>query len=395
MPAFRYQALDTAGRTEKGVLQADTARAARATLRERGLHPMAVAALADDRAQARLSARAQVLFARQLATLFNAGLPLDEVLAATADGADPATRGIALALRAKVMEGSSLARALADFPASFSLLFRASVAAGEQAGRLGHILDRLADHLDAGAALRRRLLAALAYPALLLLVALLVVAGLMLYVVPEVTAVFLRSGQALPWATRALLAISAGLGAALWWLLPALALGAAALAARWRAPVFVAWRHRLWLRLPWLRGLLHGREAGAYLRTLALLGGAAMPLLDAMRLAAETVGNVHLRADLALAATRVREGAALSRALAQCGWFPPLALRLIGSGERAGRLDAMLGEAAAQLDRALDATLSVLLAMLAPLVILLVGALVLFIVLAILLPIFQLNQLVQ
>lgn len=395
MPAFRYQALDRAGHTEQGVLQADTARAARAALRERGLTPMTVVALAEDRTQVRLSARAQVLFARQLATLFNAGLPLDEVLAATADGADPATRSIALALRAKVMEGNSLARALADFPTSFSPLFRASVAAGERAGRLGPILERLAHHLDAGAALRRRLLAALAYPALLLVVAVLVVTGLMLYVVPEVTAVFVRSGQTLPWATRALLAVSAGLAAALGWLLPALALALGLLAARWRVPAFVAWRHRQWLRLPWLRSLLRASEAAAYLRTLALLGAAAMPLLDAMRLAGDTVSNVHLRADLALAANRVREGAALSRALAQCGWLPPLALRLIGSGERAGRLDAMLEEAAEQLDRSLDATLSVLLAMLAPLVILLVGALVLFIVLAILLPIFQLNQLVH
>lgn len=396
MPAFHYQALSPGQRTEKGVLQADTARAARATLRERGLTPLNVAPVESDGGHStRLSASALVLLTRQLATLFSAGLPLDEVLAAAAEGADGAMRTVTLALRARVMEGSSLAQALAEFPATFPPLYRASVAAGEQAGRLGIVLTQLAAHLESRDALRRRVIAALAYPALLLFFALLVVSGLMLYVVPEVTGVFVRNGQSLPWATRALLAISAGLQAGVWWLLTLTLAVVAALMAAWRSAAFVRWRHRRWLRVPLLSRFLIALDSARYARTLALLGASAVPLLDAMSLANATVANQQLRAALIHAAVRVREGAPLAQALSGTGWFPPLALRLIASGERAGRLDAMLDEAAAQLERELDMVLSVLMAALGPVVIIAVGGLVLFIVLAILLPIFQLNQLVR
>lgn len=396
MPAFHYQALNPAGRAEKGVLQADTARGARAVLRERGLTPLDVAVIdADSGGQQRLSSGARVLFTRQLATLFAAGLPMDEVLAAVSEGAESRSRSVALALRARVMEGSSLARALSEFPAIFPPLYQASVAAGEQAGRLAAVLEQLAAHLESRDALRRQLIAALAYPALLLLVSLLVVSGLMLYVVPEVTAVFVRSGQSLPWATRALLAISAGLRGAGWWVLLIGATVLAATAASWRKPAFVQWRHALWLRLPFFGALLTKLETARYARTLAMLGASAVPLLDALVLANATVENRVLRSVLAQVAARVREGVPLSRALAQTNRFPPVALRLIASGERAGKLDAMLGEAAAQLERELDSVLGVAMAALGPAVIVLVGGLVLFIVLAILLPIFQLNQLVR
>lgn len=396
MPAFHYQALSAGNRTEKGVLQADTPRAARAALRERGLTPLKVALVdADSGHGTRLSATALVLLTRQLATLFSAGLPLDEVLAAAAEGADGAMRTVTLALRARVMEGSSLALALAEFPATFAPLYRASVAAGEQAGRLGPVLAQLAAHLEARDAMRRRVIAALAYPVLLLFFALLVVTGLMFYVVPEVTSVFVRNGQTLPWATRALLAISAGLQAGVWWLLPVLIAGIGGLAASWRRPAFVRWRHHHWLRMPLLSRLLVALDSARYARTLAMLGASAVPLLDAMSLANATVANLELRDALGQAAARVREGVPLAQALSGTGWFPPLAVRLIASGERAGRLDAMLDEAAAQLERELDMVLSVLMAALGPVVIVLVGGLVLFIVLAILLPIFQLNQLVH
>lgn len=396
MPAFHYQALSAGNRTEKGVLQADTPRAARAALRDRGLTPLKVALVeADSGHGTRLSATARVLLTRQLATLFSAGLPLDEVLAATAEGADGAMRTITLALRARVMEGSSLALALAEFPATFPPLYRASVAAGEQAGRLGVVLSQLAAHLESRDAMRRRVIAALAYPVLLLFFALLVVSGLMLYVVPEVTGVFVRNGQSLPWATRTLLAISAGLQSSVWWLLPAVLAVFAGLVASWRRPAFIRWRHRRWLRIPLLSRLLIALDSARYARTLAMLGASAVPLLDAMSLANATVANLELRDALAQVAARVREGVPLAQALTGTGWFPPLAVRLIASGERAGRLDAMLDEAATQLERELDMVLSVLMAALGPVVIVLVGGLVLFIVLAILLPIFQLNQLVR
>lgn len=396
MPAYQFQALNAAARTEHGVVQADTARAARALLRDRGLTPLAVTEVEGAAAErARLSARARVLFTRQLATLVQAGLPLEEALAAVAEGADGRLRAVALGLRARVMEGAALAPALAEFPGSFDALFRATVAAGEQSGRLPLVLRRLAEHLEGRDVLRRRLIAALTYPALLLAVALAVVAGLLGYVVPQVAEVFARSGQTLPWATRALLAISGGLIRHGPWLLPLLALAAAGLAALWRRPDFALARARLWLRLPGAGRLLQALETARFARTLALLGGSAVPLLQGLQLAAGTVRNPVLRQALGEAAARVREGAPLSRALAQTGRFPPLAQRLIASGERAGRLDAMLEETAAQLEGELDAVLAVATAVLGPAVILAVGALVLFIVLAILLPIFQMNQLIH
>lgn len=397
MPAYEFQALDADGRVRKGVLQADTARGARVQLRERALAALAVHEVdgaAAGRRQPRLGAGGRVLLTRQLATLVGAGLPLDEALAALADGVEGRARVLAMALRARVREGATLASALGDFPGTFDALYRGSVAAGEQSGHLAPVLLRLAQHLESREALRRRLIGALAYPALLLLVALLVVAGLLLYVVPEVTAVFLRSGQALPLPTRLLLGISRVLGTQAYWAGPLLLLAAAALAGGWRRPGFRHWRDARLLALPWLGRLLTAIDCARFARTLALLGASAVPLLQALRLATDTVGNSLIRASLERAAVQVRAGAPLAQALSRDTRFPPVALRMIASGERVGRVDSMLDEAAAQLERELDLTASVAMATLGPAVILLVGALVLFIVLAILLPIFEMNQLV-
>lgn len=396
MPAFHYQALTRTGGTEKGVLQADTARAARTVLRERGLTPLAVDEVQGAAAgRSTLSGSARLLLTRQLATLVKAGLPLDEALAASAEGAEGPVRTLALSLRARVMEGATLAGALNDFPGSFDGLYRASVAAGEHSGRLDTVLAQLADHLERGDALRRQLIGALTYPALLLGVALLVVTGLLLYVVPQVTEVFLRTGQDLPLPTRALLGISHALAHYGPWLLPPLALLAALAYGLWQRPTLRRRRHALWLRLPGLGRLIATLDTARFARTLALLGGSAVPLLEALQLASQTVRNQVLAEALNGAAARVREGVPLSRALAQTGRFPPVALRLVASGERAGRLPAMLDEAADQLERELQTVLQVATAALGPAVILLVGALVLFIVLAILLPIFQMNQLIR
>lgn len=398
MPAFAFQVLNAAGRTEKGVLQADTARGARAQLRERGLAPLAVRAVADGAAAgdaARLGTAGRLLFTRQLATMAHAGLPLDESLAALAEGAEGGARALALALRARVMEGAALAQALDEFPRTFDTLYCASVAAGEQSGRLATVLLRLAAHLESRDAMRRKLLGAMAYPALLLAVALLVVSGLMLYVVPEVTAVFARTGQVLPLPTRALMGISAALRTQIYWVGPLLLLAAAAATGAWKRAGFRRWRDAAVLRAPLLGRLAIALDAARFARTLAMLGASAVPLLDALRLAADTVQNAQLRASLEAAAARVREGSPLSQALARSGRFPPIALRLIASGERAGRLDAMLDEAADQLERELETSASVAMAVLGPSVILLVGGLVLFIVLAILLPIFEMNQLIK
>jgi general secretion pathway protein F len=401
MPAFAYQVLDASGRAQRGVLQADTARAARALLRERGLHPLDVEPLREGAAQAALpwsrglGVAQLALFSRQLAVLVGSGLPIDEALAALAEGSEGRLQGIVLALRARVMEGAALATALGEHGATFPPLYRASVAAGESAGRLDQVLRRLADHAEAAAALRQRVLLALTYPILLAVVALAVVSALMVYVVPQVTSVFLQNGQALPWATRTLIALSAVVREAGGWLLllaALLPLGAffalrrPALRARWQA---------FCLRLPLLGRLLRAADSARFARTLALLVGSAVPLLEALQIAAGVVQALPLREALARVALRVREGQAFGRALAESKQFPPIAVRLIQSGERSGRLDGMLAEAAAHQERELDTALGVLGAALGPLVIIAVGGLVLFIVLAILLPIFDLNTLIR
>ncbi|MBK7012464.1 MAG: type II secretion system inner membrane protein GspF [Xanthomonadales bacterium] len=402
MPAFAYQALDTNGKTQRGVLQGDTARAVRGILRDRGLNPLAVDEVAEGSkgtapfARRGLSATQLALLTRQLSTLVAADLPIDEALAALSEQDDnERQRALTVALRARVMEGASLAMAMADFPDSFPEIFRATVAAGEQSGHLARVLDRLADYAEARDALRQTLLSALTYPLLLTLVAIAVVAGLLTWVVPQIIGVFENMQQGLPLATRLLMGLSDFLRHWAWLLIGLVALGVLAirLALR-REAVRYRW-HRLLLRLPLIGRLTRAANTARAARTLALLAGAAVPLLDALAIAAQVVPNLPMRESLRHAAFKVREGSGFARALAESKQFPPVALRLIASGERSGELPRMLEEAAAQQQRDLDRWLGVLAATLGPAVILLVGAMVLFIVLAILLPIFDLNQMVK
>ncbi len=400
MPAFEYQALDAAGRTQRGVLQADTPRAARGSLRERGLNPVTVApvregAQADGRRSRGLGAAQLALFARQLATLVGSGLPIDESLAALAEGSEGRLRGLVLALRARVMEGNPLASALAEHPDSFPPLFRTSVAAGESAGKLDEVLRRLADYAEARDALRQRILLALTYPLLLSAVAIAVVTALMVYVVPQVTGVFVQFGQALPWATRVLIGLADLLRAQGLWLLLGLLGMAVAVVLAWRQPALRSRWQRALLRLPVLGPLLRAADTSRFARTLSLLVASAVPLLEAIGIAAQVVQLMPLREALGQVGLRVREGRGFARALADTGAFPPISVRLIQSGEASGRLDAMLAEAAAHQQRELDTALGVAMAVLGPAVILLVGGMVLFIVLAILLPIFDLNSLIR
>ena len=343
-----------------------------------------------------LSGTQLALLTRQLATLIGAGLPIDEALGALSEQAEnERQRGMTVALRARVMEGASLAQAMGEFPESFPEIFRATVGAGEQSGRLDTVLEKLADYAEARDALRQKILAALAYPLLLSLVAAAVVAGLLTWVVPQIVGVFQNLHQTLPLATRALMALSAFLRAWGWVLLLLLiiAIVAARIALR-SEPLRYRW-HAFLLRVPLIGRLTRAANTARATRTLALLSESAVPLLDALGIAAQVVPNLPMREAMRRAAFKVREGTAFSRALGESGQFPPVALRLIASGERSGELSRMLGEAASQQQRELDRWLSALTAVLGPAVILLVGAMVLFIVLAILLPIFNLNQMVK
>ena len=398
MPAFSSHALDAEGRTRKGVLQADTARAARASLRERGLNALEVMPVSerDARGGGRgLSAAQLALLTRQMSALIGSGLPIDEALGALAEGSEGSLRARLVALRARVMEGSTLAAAMAEAPETFPVLYRATVAAGEASGRLDEVLARLADYTEGRQALRSKLLLALAYPALLSTVAILVVGGLMIWVVPQVVGVFEQAHQVLPWPTRVLIGISAlveRFGA--WLLLPPAVLVIAGIVLLRMSAIRVSGQ-RLLLRMPVLGRLVRAADTARFSRTLALLVGSAVPLLDALNIASRVVVNASLREAFARVAVRVREGAGLARALEESGQFPPVALRLVASGEKSGRLDTMLSDAATQQENELDTALGVATAVLGPGVILLIGGLVLFIVLAILLPIFSLNTLVH
>jgi general secretion pathway protein F len=397
MPAFEYSALDAGGRRTRGVLQADTARAARAQLRERGLSPLSVdeAAPSIGAGGRSIGSAQRALLMRQLATLVASGLPIDESLAALAEGSEGRLRTQVMALRARVLEGSTLAAAMAEYPGSFPSVYRASVAAGEAAGKLDGILLSLASYAENRDALGRRVLLALTYPLLLSTVAVAVVTGLMVWVVPQVIGVFSQFGQALPLPTRLLVGLSGVVQDYGLWLLLTLPLLAVFAVLGWRRPAARAALDGFSLRVPVWGRLARALDTARFARTLALLTAAAVPLLEALSIASQVVQNQSLREALARASLRVREGQGLSRALADSGQFPPVPLRLIASGERSGRLPAMLEEAALQQERELDTALGVAMAALGPGVILLVGALVLFVVLAILLPIFQINTLVR
>ncbi len=402
MGAFQYQALDSAGRTEKGVLQADTARAARALLRERGLTPLEVGAVEKREAAAApwsrrgLSTAQLAVLSRQLAILVNAGLPMDEALQALGEQSDgERSRAIVVAMRSRVMEGQSLAAAMGEFPDTFPEAFRASVAAGESTGRLDDALTRLADYTESREELGRNIWLALAYPLLLLVVAIAIVSGLLVYVVPQVVTVFQNLNQQLPLVTRILIAVADAVRA---FGLAALIVAALAFAgfrfALRRDHVREAW-DRFVLKLPLFGRLARGADTARATRTLATLIASGVPVLDALALAAQTIHNRPMQLSLKRAAVRVREGGSFARSLAESGLFPPVAVRLIASGEKSGRLDEMLDQAARHQQRELELTLGTLTAVLGPTVILLVGGLVLFIVLAILLPIFELNDLIR
>jgi general secretion pathway protein F len=400
MPAFAYQALDGTGKTQRGVLQGDTARAVRASLRERGLNPLEVTPVADPSQpgvfRRGLSTVQLALLTRQLATLLRAGLPIDEALAALGEqNEDARSRTVVASLRARVLEGSSLAAGLAEAPESFPEIYRASVSAGEQSGRLDEVLARLADYSEARDALNQKIWAALAYPLLLTLVAVAVVTGLLVYVVPQIVGVFTQMHQTLPWATRALIALSDFVKA--WGIVLLILLVAAAISGRVALQterVRATWQRWL-LRMPLVGRLVRAANTALATRTLALLTASAVPLLDSLNIAAQVMPNLPMREAVRRAAVKVREGSAFSRALAESNYFAPVTLRLIASGERAGALERMLDEAANEQQRELDRWITTLTAVLGPLVILVVGAMVLFIVLAILLPIFDLNQMVK
>lgn len=402
MPAYRYEAADASGRSETGLIDADSPRQARALLRERGLLPLDVVPLQTTSGSSlsalgpRLRPTDLALATRQLASLLAARLPLEQALDVVIEQADRRLlRERFAAIRAEVIAGQTLANALARFPRDFPEVYRALVAAGEQSGDLAGVMTRLADYIEARGALAQRVALAFIYPAIVTFVASVVVVVLLTYVVPQVIEVFRQTGQALPWLTRALIALSDFTRNWGWAVVIALAVMMMSWRLALRAPtVKLAW-HSQQLRLPVVGRLLSGLETSRFASTLAILGASGVPLIRALEAGAQTLSNEALRHNVQDAMGRVREGVPLARALAAVGRFPPMMIHLIASGEATGTLAEMLERAARALGSETERRALALTSLLEPLLILVMGGLVLLIVLAVMLPIIEINQLVR
>ncbi|MGA7802259.1 MAG: type II secretion system inner membrane protein GspF [Gammaproteobacteria bacterium] len=405
MGAFEFNALDDGGRERSGVLEGDTARQVRQQLRERGWLPLSVQEVAQKEARAGrqpswlrrgVSATELALITRQLATLVRSGLPVEEALRAVSEQTDrPRLKSMMMAVRSRVVEGHTLADGLGDFPNVFPELFRATVAAGEQSGHLDVVLERLGDYTENRQQMRQKIQLALFYPLLLTGVAILVVTGLLTYVVPQVVQVFTNIHQQLPVLTRGLIAFSDFLrayGIVLLILLAGLATGVLRLLKR---PGPRKRFHRLLLSVPLVSKLVRGLNTTRFARTFSILTASGVPVLEALRISAQVLANLPMREAVEEATGRVREGTSLYAALSKSGYFPPMTVHLIASGEASGRLEEMLERAADHQDREMETLIAAILGLFEPLLILVMGGVVLVIVLAILLPIFDLNQLVH
>ncbi len=405
MGAFEYIALDPAGREKKGFLEGDTAKHVRQQLRDRQLMPVSVSEVEQQNVAPKrgtlqlrrgVSAADVALLTRQLATLSRAGLPLEEaLLACSQQNEKPRVQRVLMGVRAKVIEGHTLADGLGDFPRVFPEIYRATVAAGEQSGHLDTVLERLADYTESRDVLRQRILGALLYPMVLSVVCLAIVSGLLVYVVPKVVEVFENSKTQLPLMTRLLMGLSDFMRDWGLWILGAGILFGVGFVRWLRNPEARRRFDRFVLRLPILGRLTRGFNTARFTRTFSILTGSAVPVLDALRIAGEVVTNLPMRDAVAEAAQRVREGAPIGRSLAQGRLFPPLTIHLISSGEASGELERMLEQASITQERELDGMLAAIVGLLGPLLIVLMGLFVMSIVFAMLMPIFEMNSLIR
>jgi len=404
MGAFEYTAVDAAGKETKGVLEGETAKHVRQVLRERKLFPVSVAEVAEKQASEKfsfsfgrsISAADLAMFTRQLATLVNAGMPLETALKAVAEQTEhPKVQSILLSVRSRVMEGHTFADGLKDFPKAFPELYIATVAAGEQSGHLDAVLERLADYTESRQELRQKIQQAMIYPCVLVVLALGIVSLMLVYVVPKVVGVFADTGRDLPGMTVFLIGVSDFLQNYGWVLVVLLIAGWFGFRQMLKNPDFKMRFDQFLLKLPLVGRLVRGFNTARFTRTFSILTGAGVPVLDCLRIASEVISNAPMKEAVEEASHRIREGAPIGGSLGKSGYFPPIAIHLISSGESSGQLENMLDRAAVNQEREMDGLIATMLGILEPAVIVLMGAAVLFIVLAILLPIFQLNELVS
>jgi general secretion pathway protein F len=399
MAAFSYQALDPQGSESSGTLEADNARHARTVLRERGLYPTSITPLGENQKgqqRLRVSTAELCLLTRQLSALLSAKLTVEQALLAVSEQTDkPSARALLAAVRSEVMSGYSLRAALDRFDHAFPVIYRASVSAGEKSGQLPHVMEMLADYLEQQDALRRKMLQALLYPAIVTCVAMMVIIGLMTYVVPRVAEVFVQSHQTLPLLTRLLIGASDFLRNWGPWLV-LLIIGAIfafrhalrddAVKRRW---------HRWLLGLPMLGRHLRTLDTARFASTLAILVSSGVPLLAGLDAGRQVMKSLPLKEAVATAADRVREGSSLSAAMKQARTFPPLLVHMLASGEATGDLSTMLSRCAKLQQAEVENRSLTLTTLLEPMLLLGMGGSVLLIVLAVMQPIIELNSLVK
>jgi len=404
MGAFEYQALNQQGREKKGIIESETSRLARQSLRDKGLTPLSVEAVVTQESRkpaalgggSGIGTRDLALLTRQLATLSRSGIPLEEALQAVSQQTEkPRIRRIILGVRSRVLEGQSLSNALGNFPNAFPVLYRATVDAGESSGKLDYVLEKLAEYEETRELMRQKVQLAMIYPIMLTSVSILIVIGLLAYVVPEIVGVFENLGQELPILTLWLIMASdfilnygiivLGGIIAIWM----------ACSAMLRVEHILFTYQSIQLKLPLIGRFMRGSNTARFTRTLAILVGSGVELLEALRIASQVVPNLPMRKAVEHTAVRVREGDSLSRALNQTKLFPPITVHLIASGESSGQLPEMLEGAADNQQREVQSMAEMLIGIFEPVLILFMGVVVLLIVIAILLPIFEMNQLVQ
>ncbi len=404
MGAFEYVAMDQAGKQRKGLLEGDTPKHVRQLLRDRELLPLSVTEVAQKEARRQrtfsirkgISSAELSLITRQLASLAQSGMPLEESLLAVSQQNDnPRSKSILLGVRAKVMEGYTLADGLGEFPQAFPELYRATVAAGEQSGHLDLVLERLADYTESRQELRQNITNAMVYPIALIVMAVGIIGFMLATVVPKIVGVFESTHAELPGLTRGLITISDFLRDH--WFLLIIGVSAAVYALWWLLQQEGPRRsyHRFLLRMPLSGRLTRGINTARFTRTLSILAGSGVPIIEALKISAEVIENLPMRDAVTEATVRVREGASISKSLAASKLFPPMMIHLISSGEAGGRLEEMLDRSAAGQEREVNGLIAALLGILQPLVIVLMGGIVLTIVLAILLPIFEINNLIR
>lgn len=404
MTAFSYKAMDKSGRSKSGVLEGDNAKQVRMQLREQDLIPLEMEQIADKEQssggglqlfQPTISASDLALLTRQLATLVEASLPLEESLQAVGEQCEkPRQKNMMMAVRSKVVEGHSLADSMMEFPLVFDNLYRAMVAAGEKSGHLDTVLNRLADYTEKRQQIRSKIMQALIYPTLMITIAFGIVSLLLTYVVPKIVGQFDTMGQELPGVTRVLIAISEWFKSYIVFVIIGVILAIFVFKRMLKVPNIRLKIHRRLLGTPVFGKVIKGLNTARFASTLSILTASAVPVLEGMRTAGQVLTNDYIKKLILEAATLVQEGSSLKVSLEKTKTFPPMMMHMIASGEKSGELQQMLARAADNQDREFETQVNIALSIMTPAIVLLMAGIVFFIIIAILLPIVSLNSLV-